>query len=431
MSHQPKSPPLRELTPRQLQWIAGGYVLSFATVPGQTMFIAQFNTALRETFGLSHGAFGGLYTIGTLTSAFCLVFAGVLADRVGARKLTIIVLCCLAATSLFMASLTNVVLLAIAFAGLRFFGQGMLAHVTMTTMSRWFNRFRGRALSFAGLGYTTGEAIMPFAITIAIASFGWREVWFGTAVALVAIALPMVWFLFRDPPDGKRALARGAINPDATPDSGPTGLKWTRSKVLRDPLFYLVLCGAIAPSAIGTLYIFHQAHLVALKGWDLTIFTAFFPVMSLAVLMSSVSAGFLIDRFGAWQLLPGLLLPLGFGCLVVATLTPVWAIPLMLLLLGLTTGTMGPVLGALWAELYGTANLGAVRSLATAAMVSASAVGPGVSGLLIDLGIELDVQGFGYALYCLGGATIFLLIRRRFRARVAETTPEALHGAPA
>lgn len=420
MSTLPKSPPLRELTPRQLQWIAGGYALSLSTLPGQTIFIAQFNTSLRETFGLTHGAFGGVYTLGTMASAICLVFAGALADRIEARKLAVAVLAGLAATALLMASLGHVVVLVAAIAGLRFFGQGMLSHVAMTMMSRWFNRFRGRALSFAGLGFTTGEAILPLTLTLAIASFGWRQVWVGTAVVLLVISAPLIWFLFHDPPDGKRALARGAVNPDATPSAGPTGKQWTRGKVLRDGLFYLVVCGTMAPPAIGTLFIFHQAHLAEIKGWDLTVFTAFFPVMAVSVVTASIVAGFLVDRFGAWQLMPGLLLPLGAGCLVLATLTPVWVIPLFMLLFGGTTGLMAPVLGALWAEIYGTAHLGAVRALGTAALVSASAIGPGLAGLLIDLGVDLDVQGFAYALVCLGGAAVFIAIRPRFRKRVAE-----------
>jgi MFS family permease len=424
MSPYPKSPPLRELTPRQLQWIAGGYVLTLSTMPGQTIFIAQFNTSLRDAFGLSHGAFGGLYTAGTLASAFCLVFAGVLADRMGARRLAIATLVCLAATALFMASLTHVATLVAAIAMLRFFGQGMLTHVAMTTISRWFNRFRGRALSFVGLGFTTGEAILPFTITLAIATFGWREVWMGTALVLLAVSAPLAWLLFRDPPDGKRALARGAVNPDAPPAGGPTGAQWTRGRVLRDPLFFLILAGTMAPPAIGTLFIFHQAHLAAIKGWDIIILTASFPVMSVSVVAASIVAGFFVDRFGAWQLVPALLLPLGAGCLVLATLTPVWVIPVFLLLFGMTIGLMAPVLGALWAEVYGTAHLGAVRSLATAALVSASAVGPGIAGLLIDLGIELDVQGFGYALYCFAGAALFVAIRPRFRTRVIETTQQ-------
>lgn len=425
MSHQPKSPPLRELTPRQLQWIAGGYLLSLTTLPGQTVFIAQFNTSLRETFGLSHGEFGGIYTLGTLASAFCLVFAGVLADRIGARKLALASLAGLVGVALLMANVGHVAVLVLAIAGLRFFGQGMLSHVAMTTMSRWFHRFRGRALSFAGLGYTTGEAVFPLLVTLAIVAFGWREVWVGTAVILVVFLAPIVWVLFRDPPDGKRALAAGISNPDATPDAGLTGMHWTRRRVLRDPLFYLVLSGTMAPSAIGTLYIFHQAHLSELKGWDVTVFTAFFPVLSLTVVTTAVVAGFLVDRFGAWRLLPGLLLPLGIGSLVIALLSPVWVIPTFLLLFGVTIGLMAPVLGALWAEVYGTAHIGSIRSLATAANVSASAIGPGIAGLLIDLGIDLDLQGYGYAVYCFVGIGVFTAIRPAFGRRVMQSRAAA------
>lgn len=420
MSAHQKSPPLSELTPRQVQWIAAGYMMTLATMPGQTIFIAQFNPSLRELFSLSHGQLGGLYTIATLASALCLAFAGVLADRIGARRLTLASLIGLALVALLMASLDSVLLLVVAFAGLRFCGQGMLAHVTVTTMSRWFNRFRGRALSFAGLGFTTGEALIPFTITLAIAAFGWREVWVGTALALLLILAPVIYFLLRDPPDGRRALAAGIVNPDGTAQDSLRGSQWTRARVLRDPLFYLVIAGITAPPAIGTLFIFHQAHLAALKGWDLTVFTAFFPVTSVTVVVTSLVSGFLIDRFGAWRLMSVLLLPLGLAALIVATLTPVWSIPVFFVAFGMSTGLMAPVMGALWAEMYGTVHLGAIRALASSALVAASAVGPGIAGFLIDAGLELDLQGYIYAAYCIAGTLLFVMLRSAFRRRVAE-----------
>lgn len=420
MSAHQKSPPLSELTPRQVQWIAAGYMMTLATMPGQTIFIAQFNPSLRELFSLSHGQLGGLYTIATLASALCLAFAGVLADRIGARRLTLASIIGLALVALLMASLDSVLLLVVAFAGLRFCGQGMLAHVTVTTMSRWFNRFRGRALSFAGLGFTTGEALIPFTITLAIAAFGWREVWVGTALALLLILAPVIYFLLRDPPDGRRALAAGIVNPDGTAQDSLRGSQWTRARVLRDPLFYLVIAGITAPPAIGTLFIFHQAHLAALKGWDLTVFTAFFPVMSVTVVVTSLVSGFLIDRFGAWRLMSVLLLPLALAALIVATLTPVWSIPVFFVAFGMSTGLMAPVMGALWAEMYGTVHLGAIRALASSALVAASAVGPGIAGFLIDAGLELDLQGYIYAAYCTAGTLLFVMLRGAFRRRVAE-----------
>jgi MFS family permease len=320
-----------------------------------------------------------------------------------------------------MAVQNHLVTLVLTLAALRFFGQGMLSHIAMTTMSRWFTRYRGRAISLAGLGTATGDALTPFMITMAIGLFGWRQVWFGTALALFLVIAPLIWILLRDPPDGKHAMAAGRINPDAASTSALSGSRWTRARVLKDPLFYLIIPGIMAPPAIGTLYMFHQAHLVELKGWNLTVFTASYPMLALTVVLTSLLAGALVDRFGAWRLLPLFLLPQGIGCLVLALLEPQWSIPLFFICFGLTSGLMSPVVGALWAEVYGTAHLGAIRALATSAMVAASAIGPGIAGYLIDIGVDLDAQGWAYAAYCFGGAALFFALRSAFKRRIAET----------
>lgn len=414
------APPLSALTGRQIAWILGGALMTMATMPGQTVFVAQFNTALRGEFGLSHGEFGGLYTLATLLSASGLVFAGSLADRLPLRRLAVACLLGLAATTLLMAQVGEIPLLILALAALRFFGQGMLSHVALTAMARWFNRFRGRALSLAGLGFTLGEAMLPLGLTLAIGAWGWRSVWAATGLVLVAAVLPLLLLLLRDAPDGRRARAAGHVNPDALPAGQETGAGWTRPQVLRDPLFWGLLPGIMGPPAIGTLLIFHQAHLAALKGWDLTTFTTFYPVLSAAVVTASLGAGVLVDRFGAWRLMPFLLMPLTAACLTAALLQPVWAIPLLLACLGLSTGLVNPVTGALWAELYGTAHLGAIRALVTAALVAASALGPGLAGLLIDLGPDLDRQAWGYAGWCLLWVLLYLVLRPVLRRRAAR-----------
>ena len=393
--------------------------MTLATMPGQTNFIAQFNTALRTEFGLSHGQFGGFYTLATLASASVLVFAGVLADRMPARRLAILCMLGLAATALLMAGAGHIAVLVIALALLRFFGQGMLSHVAMTTMARWFNRFRGRALSFAGLGYTVGDAILPFVLTVSILAYGWRNVWAGAAAVLVGLIVPAIWFLLRDPPEGRKGRPVVA-NPDGITTLEPTGIQWTRARVLRDPLFYALLPGIMAPPAIGTLYIFHQAHLTDVKGWDLTTFTAMFPFLSLSVALSSIFAGFMVDRFGSWRLMPFVLLPLAAASLILGTVEPIWSMPIVFVAIGLTQGMSNPVVGALWVELYGTAHIGAIRSLATAALVAASALGPGLAGFLIDKGAPLTIQTFAYAGYCILGSLAYLGLQRAMAKRASE-----------
>ncbi|RMC32468.1 MFS transporter [Paracoccus alkanivorans] len=417
---RPKSPPLSELTRPQVRWILGGVVMTLATMPGQTNFIAQFNAALRAEFGLSNGAFGAIYTLATLISATGLVFAGVLADRIAPLKLACASIAGLAVTAILMSQVDGLPLLVLALVFLRFFGQGMLMHIAMTAMARWFNRFRGRAISFAAFGITIGDSLLPFTLTISILAFSWRSVWIATAIFLVVALIPLLLFLLHDPPDSKRARQSGAVNPDAALSDVPTGLNWSRARVLRDPLFFLILPGIMSMPGIGTLFVFHQANLAALKGWPIETYTAFFPVMSLTVAAASLAAGFMVDRIGAWRLMPIFLLPLTLACILVATLHPVWAIPLIFLCFGLTQGVMNPIIGALWVELYGTAHIGAVRSLATAALVAATALGPGISGILIDLGINLERQAVAYAAWCLSWSGIYLWLQPRFGFRASE-----------
>lgn len=420
MSASAASPPLRDLTSRQIQWIGAGYVMTFSSMAGQTIFIAQFNTALRQTFSLSNGEFGLLYTAGTLLSSIALIWVGALADRITLRTLALFCLFGLSAVAIGMGFVGNVIVLGLLLFGLRLFGQGMMVHIAVTAMSRWFNRFRGRALAIAQFGFPTAEASLPFVVTLAIAAYGWRQVWFAAAAVMVLVLVPLLAFLLREHPDGRRAQARGIHNPDGDTATTPTGARWTRAAVLRDPLFYALIPGFMGPPAIVTLFLFHQANLVALKGWDLTVFTAFFPVLSATSVATAMVAGTLIDRFGAYRIVPYVLVPLAIGAIGIGLFDPLWVIPAFLMTLGLTGGMMGPVTGALWAEVYGTAHLGTIRALATSALVLASALGPGLAGTLIDAGIPLTTQAFFYAAFCLIATIGYLALMPRLRARVAE-----------
>lgn len=60
--------------------------------------------------------------------------------------------------------------------------------------------------------------------------------------------------------------------------------------------------------------------------------------------------------------------------------------------------------GAMWPELYGTAHLGAIRSVVVATMVFASAAGPGLTGYLIDAGVDYDLQLAAMGLYAVVAA---------------------------
>jgi len=86
-------------------------------------------------------------------------------------------------------------------------------------------------------------------------------------------------------------------------------------------------------------------------------------------------------------------------------------------LLGISTGIGSTLFGVLWPEIYGVANLGAVRSIAEAVGVFATAAGPGLTGTLIDLGISLPTQMIFYGGYCLLGTAAMMIVSTQLQRR--------------
>ncbi|VAW10831.1 Uncharacterized MFS-type transporter [hydrothermal vent metagenome] len=373
--------------------LAAGMVLTFSSAFGQTYFIALFAGFFRQEFSLSHGDYGGLYMIGTLASAATLIYAGALADRMSARALGAAVLLGLGLVSVVMALVPSWFVLLLAFYLLRLLGQGMASHVSITAMVRWFDAHRGRAISIAALGHPAAQAVLPLAAVASISQFGWRASWGFGAVFLIGVALPLLWWLLRAEP-------REAVEA-ASPRSGrAAGMRqWGRREVLGDPLFYAIMAGVLAPAFIGTGVIFHQVHIVAVKGWTIVQFAAGFPVFAAAGVLAALTAGWAIDKWGPRRLLPVYLLPQLAGLLSLAFGTdPVWIFAYMASA-GITMGFSAAFVNTLLVELYGQRNQGAIRALAMSGMVFASALSPYVLGVLIDNGIAVETLVLWMALY--------------------------------
>lgn len=190
--------------------------------------------------------------------------------------------------------------------------------------------------------------------------------------------------------------------------------------MLHDPRFYRIMLGVLAPPFIVTGILFHQVHLVETKGWTLAGFAATYPLFAASSTVVSLSIGPLVDRLGAFRLLPFYLLPLVGGLVVLSLGQGAWVAPLFMLLLGSTSGAATIVLGALWPELYGTAHLGSIRSLVMAAVVVSTALAPGAMGFLVDRGVSIQTQGLVLAGIAVACAVINALLQPALRASYAR-----------
>lgn len=394
------------------RWLGTGLLLTLVSSFGQTYFISIFADRIMADYGLTDGEWGAIYTVATLASAAALLFAGRLADQIRVGHLAAMILIAFAAVAVGMALNESPVVLVVLIFGLRFCGQGMVSHLALTAMGRWFRAHRGRAVAIAGLGYSLGEAALPRIAAWADPLIGWRSVWLIVAVLLIAGFAPLIAWLARD-----ERSPRGQAEFDAHP--GRDGRDWTRGEVLRSGLFWAMVPGIVAQSFIGTVIFFQAVHIGQTMGWSKTELTAAYPAYAVVTVVVSLFSGALVDRLGPDRLLPVVLLPLGLGTAMIGPFAGLWSWWLALALAGVSTGMSHALRGALWAELYGTRNLGAIKAVANAFMVVGSAIGPGITGLAIDLGVPFT----GQTLAMLGGtvalSALHLWVLVRLPPRVA------------
>jgi len=379
---------------KNLRWLSAGFVLTFVSAFGQTWFISLFAGAIKAEHGLTDGSWGSLYTLATLSAAALMFWRGSLADTIALSRLAPAITGVFALAALGMALAQNVWVLGVALFLLRFCGQGMFSHMAMTAMGRWFQAQRGKAVSVANLGHPAGEIVVPLLTVLAIAIIGWRLSWAGVALILALGVAPLIWGLLRNDrtPQG---------HGQATLATGLAGRQWTRQDAARHWLLPALLPILLTPGFISTVVFFHQVHIAEVKGWTLAAMAPGYSAFATTTVMAALAAGWAADRFGAQRLLTILLLPMGIGVALIGPAQQVAGWYLALGFIGMTQGTASALWGVLLPTAYGTKNLGAIRSLATTIMVISTAIGPGITGILIDRGIDFPKQSLWMGAWCI------------------------------
>jgi MFS family permease len=370
------------------RFLSFALLLIWFSSPGQTFFISLFSGHLRAEFGLSHGGFGSLYSLATLASGLSMIWVGRKIDDIDLRIYSTLVCAGVTVACFFMATVTSLILLCLAIFALRITGQGLMTHTAATSMARYFDDERGKALGVASLGRPAGEATFPLIGVLLISTIGWRWSWTVIGGGYALLLIPAVLWLLKGHGERHRRLI--ARNKEQEADGRFLGRQWSRREVIRDLHFYLILPAVVAPSFIMTGVSFHQIHLVESKGWSLTLFAGSYIGHAAAAVAASLLSGPLVDRVGAVKLLRYYLSPLAVALLVLAAFDHESAAFLFMIASGVTVGMTLPTTGAIWAEIYGVAHLGAIRALVSACMVFSTALAPVALGWLIDFGISLE-----------------------------------------
>ena len=374
-----------------IAWLLAGFILALNSSFGQTFFISIFAGKIQAYFNLSHGDWGSIYMIGTLASAAIMIWAGTSSDIFRARSIGVFVLVGLSLSTLLMALNPAVWLLPFIVFLLRFLGQGMLPHISSVSMSRWFVSQRGKALAISNTGYALGEALLPVLFTVLMLSYRWQHLWIFASV-FCFLMVPLIWVLLKNERT-PQSLAKEVIA------FGMLGKSWSRKEVIRHPLFWFMLPALIGPSACTTSFFFQQVYFAEIKGWTHLQLVALFPIYTLVAIIFNLVSGWALDKFGLDRIIPFYQIPLVFAFILFYFVSTQLGLALGLCFLAISAGANSTLPTAFWAEYYGTKFLGTIKALGTAIMVLGSAIGPGVTGYLIDWGFGIEKQYFIFGLY--------------------------------
>ncbi len=365
-------------------FLSAGVLLALSSSWGQTFFISLYAAQIMEETGLSNAGWGMTYMVATTVSAVVMIWAGTVTDHFRARAILLVVMPGLALACVAMSMNTTIIGLGIVIFMLRFFGQGMMSQLAIVSMARWFVRSRGKALSIASMGYSVGNALLPFVFVSLLAIMSWRQSWL-VAAALCLLAIPVLLRLLRKERTPQSVAKENEI-------AGMGGAHWTRIEMLRHPLFWLSIPMLLAPPAWGTALFFQQVHFVEVKGWTLAAYTALFPIYVTTIIIATFVSGSMIDRFGSTVMMRVWPLPWAIGFVILGLAPSLYAALVGLMFCGIGQGIQSNASTAFFSEYYGTRHLGAIKAAATSIMVLGSALGPGITGALITAGVGIEFQ---------------------------------------
>ena len=387
-----------------LKVIIFGFIFTFFSSFGQSFFLGIFNSSIRNELSITHGQFGSIYASATLTSSFILIWLGKKIDDISISKFAFLVILLLAFSCFFFSKISTVPILFIAILLMRFSGQGMMSHTATTTISRFFTKSRGKALSTGWFGLSTAEFILPVLMIYLLSIIDWKNIWLIISICIL-IFLPITsYFLTKDLNFDSREKSDNETSTDMNYK------QWKRVEVIKDYRFYILCANMLAMPSIATGTFVYQSFILSSKNWGPYIIAQSFMVYSILSVLTLILSGFLIDKFTSRKILIFMNIPLFFAAVVLFSFNQPFSSFILFGLIGISNGLCNVLGSSTWAEIYGVKHIGSIKALTTALMVFATASGTAIFGVLIDKGYSIEqISLFSLGYISISIVSLFLI----------------------
>ena len=386
-----------------------GFIFTFFSSFGQSFFLGLFNSSIRDALSITHGQFGSIYASATLLSSFILVWIGKKIDDINILKFASYVIGLLAISCFIFSKISSVFFLFISIFLMRLSGQGLMSHTATTTIARFFEKSRGRALSTTWLGLSLAEFILPLLIIFLLTFLDWRNIWISISIFVIVVLPIITFFLVKNIRLDSREntnLKNGKIKHIK---------QWKRSEVLKDYRFYIICLTMLAMPSIATGTFVYQSFIVSSKNWGPYVIAQSFMVYSILSVITLFLSGFLIDKFTSRRLLIYMNIPLLFSTFVLYYFNSPFSSFVFLGLIGISNGLSNVLGSATWAEIYGVKYIGSIKALTTAFMVFSTAFGTALFGILIDNSFSIEQIALVSGSYVLIAISLLFFIKNKLK----------------
>jgi len=389
-----------------LKVIVFGFIFTFFSSFGQSFFLGLFNSSIRDALSITHGQFGSIYASATLLSSIVLVWIGKKIDDVNILKFASYVIIFLSASCFIFSKISSVIFLFVGIFLMRLAGQGLSSHTATTTISRFFEKNRGRALSTGWLGLSLAEFIMPVLIVFLLTFIEWRDIWVSISI-LVIIVLPIATFIL------VKEVKLDTREETKIEEKNKEIKQWKRIEVLKDYRFYIICMTMLAMPWIATGSFVYQSFISSSKEWGPYVIAQSFMAYSIFSVITLFISGFLIDKFSSRKLLIYMNIPLFFGTIVLFYFDAPMSSFVFFGLVGVTNGLANVLGSSTWAEIYGVKYIGSIKALTTALMVFSTAFGTALFGFLIDIGFSIEQIAVVSGTYIFGSIILLYLVKNK------------------
>ena len=374
-------------------WVTAAFAVMVFTSAGVRHAVGPFLKPMVADLGVDRGSFSLVIALGLLLYGAFMPWVGTLVDRFGARAVTtagaILFALSLAATG-FCQNLWQLAIVYGAIASLGLAATGPV--VANAVVSRWFHRRRGTAVSLLGSASMTGMSLLVPAMAWMIVTVGWRMTYMAIGLFVLAVMLPMCWFVVRDSPESMGL----AVDGDPLPEGHTSADFLERTPVgeaARTVAFWQLSCTFLTCGFSMSLLSAHGVPMLTDHGYTPIFASWAFGILGGSSILTTMLLGAASDRYGRRPVLAGIYAgrALVFAGFFLIRENPT-AIIAVAVVGGITmAGTMS-MTSALTADIYGRHSVGGVLGVIFLVHQVGAAVGSWMAGALFE-----STGGYGAA----------------------------------